>query len=57
MTLIDTDNYDSYTYNIWQSLAVVNGVDPVVIMNDQFSSLEKLVQNVPAFDNVVLSPG
>ncbi|GAB9463937.1 Para-aminobenzoate synthase [Globisporangium polare] len=30
------DNYDSYTYNIYQMLAQVNGVAPVVFRNDDF---------------------
>ncbi len=48
------DNYDSFTYNLFQLLAEVNGVDPLVVRNDEASweELSKL-----EFDNVVLSPG
>jgi para-aminobenzoate synthetase len=28
------DNYDSYTYNLYQQLAVINGQPPVVFRND-----------------------
>lgn len=28
------DNYDSYTYNLFQLLAVVNGQAPFVVYND-----------------------
>lgn len=52
------DNYDSYTYNLWQLLAEVNGIEPLVVYNDAFDcSWEKLLAAVPAFDNIVLSPG
>lgn len=27
------DNYDSYTYNLYQLLAVVNGVEPYIVYN------------------------
>ena len=52
------DNYDSYTYNLWQLLAEVNGIEPLVVYNDAFGcSWERLLHEVPAFDNIVLSPG
>ena len=48
------DNYDSFTYNLFQLLAEVNGAEPLVVRNDEasWSQLERL-----QFDNVVLSPG
>lgn len=48
------DNYDSYTYNLYQMLAQINGIAPVVIHNDAvaFEAL-KLTE----FDNIVISPG
>ena len=48
------DNYDSFTSNLFQLLAEVNGVEPIVVRNDEASwaDLERL-----GFDNVVISPG
>ncbi len=48
------DNYDSFTYNLFQLLAEVNDEEPLVVSNDEaswdvLSDLE--------FDNVVISPG
>jgi para-aminobenzoate synthetase len=48
------DNYDSFTFNLFQFLAEVNGTDPIVVRNDgatwhDLSALE--------FDNIVISPG
>jgi para-aminobenzoate synthetase len=48
------DNYDSFTYNLFQLLAEVNGVEPIVVRNDE-KSWEEL-SGLP-FDSVVLSPG
>ncbi|KAF1878680.1 hypothetical protein Lal_00047351 [Lupinus albus] len=53
------DNYDSYTYNIYQELSVINGVPPVVIHNDDWTweELCHYLYEDNAFDNVVISPG
>ncbi|KAG0482102.1 hypothetical protein HPP92_010186 [Vanilla planifolia] len=53
------DNYDSYTYNIYQELAVVNGVPPVVIFNDELTweQICNYVYVENLFDNIVISPG
>ncbi|MDQ0959617.1 para-aminobenzoate synthetase [Streptomyces sp. B4I13] len=48
------DNYDSYTYNLFQLIAEVNGEEPVVILNDAPADA---VPDLTAFDNVVVSPG
>jgi para-aminobenzoate synthetase len=48
------DNHDSYTFNLFQLIAAVNGAEPVVVTNDD-PMLAKL--SVGAFDNVVISPG
>jgi para-aminobenzoate synthetase len=48
------DNHDSFTYNLFQLLAEVNGREPIVVRNDEarWEELEAL-----HFDNVVISPG
>jgi para-aminobenzoate synthetase len=48
------DNYDSFTYNLFQLLAAVNREDPIVVRNDEatWAELAKL-----DFDNIVISPG
>ncbi|WP_405772604.1 aminodeoxychorismate synthase component I [Streptomyces sp. NBC_01538] len=58
------DNYDSYTYNLFQLIAEVNGEEPVVIRNDAptsgFDSVDHEVvkfDNIGNFDNIVISPG
>jgi len=48
------DNYDSFTYNLFQYLAGVNGHDPVVIPNDD---PHFRLTDLDGFDNVVISPG
>jgi para-aminobenzoate synthetase len=48
------DNYDSFTYNLFQLLAEANGEEPLVVRNDEASWAE-LAQL--KFDNVVISPG
>ncbi|MBT2326547.1 aminodeoxychorismate synthase component I [Variovorax paradoxus] len=48
------DNYDSFTYNLYQYLAACNAQVPIVVRNDQLSwdEVERL-----DFDNIVISPG
>ncbi|GAA3724266.1 aminodeoxychorismate synthase component I [Salinactinospora qingdaonensis] len=48
------DNYDSYTYNLFQLIAEVNGVEPLVITNDEPTADR---WDLEAFDNIVISPG
>jgi para-aminobenzoate synthetase len=49
------DNYDSFTYNLFQLLAEVNGAEPIVVRNDE-ASWEELAAG-EAFDSIVISPG
>jgi para-aminobenzoate synthetase len=48
------DNYDSFTYNLFQLLAEANGEEPTVVRNDtaDWAELQQL-----QFDNIVVSPG
>ncbi len=52
------DNYDSYTYNIYQLLAETNGLPPIVIYNNDYGGdWKKAIKCLPSFDNIVISPG
>ncbi|VFQ78832.1 unnamed protein product [Cuscuta campestris] len=53
------DNYDSYTYNIFQELTVVNGFPPLVVRNDEWTwrDFYHYIYEENAFDNIVISPG
>lgn len=53
------DNYDSYTFNLYQLIAAVNGAPPVVVRNDDFGGSWPALCAALAgsFDNVVISPG
>jgi para-aminobenzoate synthetase len=48
------DNYDSFTFNLFQLIAKVNRVQPIVVRNDSapWSEIRQL-----DFDNIVISPG
>jgi para-aminobenzoate synthetase len=48
------DNYDSFTYNLFQLLAEANGEEPLVVRNDGASWAELARLD---FDNIVISPG
>jgi para-aminobenzoate synthetase len=54
MRSLIVDNYDSFTYNLYQLLAEINGDLPTVITNDQLSWKEIKDAN---FDNIIISPG
>ncbi|MEV6314528.1 aminodeoxychorismate synthase component I [Streptomyces sp. NPDC051776] len=47
------DNYDSFTYNLYQLLGEVNGQPPTVVRNDVAWSALHLAD----YDNIVVSPG
>lgn len=49
------DNYDSFTYNLYQLISEVNGVEPTVVRNDEVDDPDRL--GLHRFDNVVVSPG
>ncbi|GAA2982219.1 aminodeoxychorismate synthase component I [Actinokineospora diospyrosa] len=53
MRTLIVDNHDSFTYNLYQALARLDGARPVVVRNDEDWDLGGLVD----FDNVVISPG
>jgi para-aminobenzoate synthetase len=48
------DNYDSFTFNLYQLIAEVNREFPIVIKNDQLT-WHDLVELNP--DNIIISPG
>ncbi|WP_280369400.1 anthranilate synthase component II, partial [Nocardia wallacei] len=52
MRTLLVDNYDSFTYNLYQLIAEVNGLEPVVVRNDAAE-----VPALTGFDNIVISPG
>jgi para-aminobenzoate synthetase len=54
MRTLLVDNLDSYTYNLFQLLAQVQGTEPVVVRHD---APEAGALDLNDFDNVVISPG
>jgi para-aminobenzoate synthetase len=48
------DNYDSYTFNLYQLLARVAGEEPVVVRNDELAWPQLAAQ---PWDRIVISPG
>ncbi|KAL7754132.1 para-aminobenzoate synthase, (PABA) [Sorochytrium milnesiophthora] len=58
LRILIIDNYDSYTFNLYQLLCAANAhCLPVVIRNDQFSWPQLQRDILPHFDCVVISPG
>ncbi|TSE00110.1 aminodeoxychorismate synthase component I [Skermania sp. ID1734] len=49
------DNYDSFTYNLFQLISEVQGREPTVLANDAVADIADL--GLDAYDNVVISPG
>ncbi len=54
MKTLVVDNYDSFTYNLYQLIGQINGELPIVVYNDKLT-WEEFLELAP--DNVVLSPG
>ena len=54
MRTLIVDNYDSYTFNLFQLIAEVNGQEPLVVRNDELSWRQ--LARLPV-DNIVISPG
>lgn len=54
MKTLIIDNYDSFTFNLYQMIAEVNGEEPIVFTNDSidWGRLKGL-----SYDNIVISPG
>ncbi len=54
MKTLIIDNYDSFTYNLFQLVAQVNQEEPIIIKNDTHT-LDEILK-LP-FDNIIISPG
>jgi anthranilate synthase/aminodeoxychorismate synthase-like glutamine amidotransferase len=54
MRIVIIDNYDSFTYNLFQYVAEITGAKPLVYFNDQLTWQD--FQNLKA-DAVIISPG
>ena len=48
------DNHDSYTFNLFQLIAEVNGAEPVVLTNDDPALAGS---SLSEFESIVISPG
>ena len=48
------DNYDSFTYNLFQLWAEITGVEPVVVKNNETTWAKIKAEQ---FDNIIISPG
>lgn len=55
--ILIVDNYDSYTFNLYQFFTAYKGQTPVVIRNNQFEWQDFKEKVLPYFDAIVISPG
>src|SRR4051794_25256164 len=56
MRVLLIDNYDSFTFNLFQLIAQVTGCAPRVVRNDEHP-WSQLQTWLPELDAIVLSPG
>ena len=54
MQTLILDNYDSFTFNLFQAVAGINGREPIVLRNDD---IQLATLNEISFDNLIISPG
>ncbi len=54
MKTLILDNYDSFTYNLYQQVARISGCEPTVVANNQIS-LKEIKKR--SFDAIIISPG
>lgn len=52
MKILLLDNYDSFTFNLFQLVGEVGGVTPDVVRNDKIT-----LEEVEKYDKILLSPG
>ncbi|KAJ3219582.1 hypothetical protein HK099_004642 [Clydaea vesicula] len=57
MRTLIIDNYDSYTFNLYQYCIAIDSHTPVVIRNDQYSWETLREEFIPHFDVIIISPG
>ena len=56
LNLLLIDNFDSYTYNLYQYFAEICYNPPIVITNDEFDKY-KSIQEQTVLDGIIISPG